>query len=73
VTLHSLGRHVGNGSQDHPRLRHQLGLFGLVLRLGQLGETEVQHLDPAVAGHHDVCWFEIPVNDPSLMRCGQGV
>ena len=33
-----------------------------------LGQAEVQHLDGAVGANLDVCWLEIAVNDPALVR-----
>jgi hypothetical protein len=73
LALNTLGRHVGDGSQNHPRLGHELGLLGLVSRLRQLGETEVQHLDPAVVSDHHVGRFEVAMDDPFLVGGGQRV
>ncbi len=41
--------------------------------LAELGESEVEHLHPAVAVDHDVAGFEIAVLDPLGVRRGEGV
>ena len=39
----------------------------------QLRETEIEHLDAAVCGHHDVGRLEVAVRDAPLMRGADGV
>lgn len=36
-------------------------------------DPEVGQQDPAVLSHHDVRWLHIPMNDPGLVRCIQGL
>ena len=48
---------------------HRLG--GLVL--AELGETEVEHLHPAVAVDHDVAGLQVAMLDPLGVRRGEGV
>ncbi len=72
-----LGRHVGEGA-DGEAFLGQGGLRVEAHRLGrvvlaELGESEVEHLHPAVAVDHDVAGFEIAVLDPLGVRGGEGV
>jgi len=39
----------------------------------ELGEAEVEDLDEAVPGHHDVLGLEIPVDDPRGVGLGEAV
>ena len=41
--------------------------------LGQLRQTEVENLDPVIAGHEDVLRLEIPVQNPFFVRRGEAV
>ena len=72
-----LGGHVGEGADGEAFLgegrlgmeAHGLGL----LVLAQLGEAEVEDLDPAVGVDHDVAGFQVAVLDPPGVRGGDGV
>ena len=71
--LHLLGRHVRHGAHDDAFLRLHLGRQpGAVGGGGRgrfhLGQTEVEHLDPPAAAHHDVGRLQIPVDDALLVR-----
>ena len=71
------GRHVGEGA-DGEAFLGEGGLGMKAHRLGgvvfaQLGEAEVEHLDPAVLVDHDVAGLEIAVLDPLGVGRGQGV
>ena len=67
-----LGRHVahrpehdaGLGSRNRP----QVGLRSAFLLRLELRETEVEDLDPAVPRQKDVLGFQVPVDDPLLVR-----
>src|SRR5450759_2296460 len=37
----------------------------------QLRQPEVQDLEPPVAGHAQITWFHIPVDDPAFVSCRQ--
>ncbi len=70
-----LGRHVGHGADDHVlpgQLVERLGC-GVGRRREQLGQPEVQDLEPPVAGHHQVGRLEIAVDDAAFVRRRQGV
>jgi hypothetical protein len=43
------------------------------VRIGQLGETEIQHLDGAVLTHFDVRRLEVAVHDAAIVRPGERV
>ena len=73
LSLDLLGRHVAE------RAEHDAGLGavrgrqvrlrpGRAVGLRQLGEAEVEDLDPAVVGHEQVLGLQVPVNDPLLVR-----
>jgi hypothetical protein len=66
-----LGRHVGRYAHDRAHLgvpgRGHGGVAGRHCPQ-VLGQAEVQHLDPAVTGHHNVSGLQIAVNDPFFMR-----
>ncbi len=61
-----LGAAAGRGRQV--RLRP-----GGAVRLRQLGETEVEDLDPSVVGDEQVLGFQIPMHDPLLVRRRQAL
>ena len=60
IAARLLGRHVGDGAEDHPRARH-------VVLGRELGETEVQDLDDAVGRDNQVRGFDVAVDDVRLM------
>ena len=64
-----LRTHVGRRAEDGPFLRAAHG-HGRRLQLAgrRLREAEVQHLHDAVRSDFDIRRFEIPVNDPFLVR-----
>ena len=73
-----LRRHVRHRAHDLPRA--EIGFTvaawvsaGSTSERGQLGETEVQHLDAALARHHHVRRFQIAVHHALLVRGDQGV
>jgi len=77
-----LGRHVRQGSH-HGALRDQLPRRApreldawprAVAGAGdaQLGDAEVQHLEPTPPREHDVGGFEVAVDDPVLVGADQG-
>ena len=79
--LRLLRGHVGHRPHDAPVLRHRLRLAGrLVAVVGrvvaQLGQPEVEHLEPPVRGQHDVLGLEVPVQDALAVgrahRVGEG-
>ena len=39
--------------------------------MGQLGQAEVEDLDDAIAGDHDVLGFQVPVDDAGRVGLGQ--
>jgi hypothetical protein len=43
------------------------------LFFGQHGEAEVEDFDPVLLGDHHVGRLEVTMDDPLLVRCGQGV
>ena len=71
-----LGRHEAHGPQHHPRFRGP-GTGALVSfaderrRARQLGEAEVEDLDPAVVRDEDVVRLEVAVNDPLVVSSGE--
>ena len=79
LALELLRRHVGHRPRDRARLcgggqrvgtqdRIRAGFF-----LAQLGQAEVEHLDPAIGVEHDVGRFDVLVDDPSFMGGAEGV
>jgi hypothetical protein len=68
-----LGRHVGRSAHDRAGLRHCLREHGLVVlvrrRFDQLGEPEIEDLQPSLRVQHDVGGFEVTVNDVFLVCC----
>ena len=77
-TYQLLRRHVGHRSQDGPLFGPRPGGASLDPRialagLGELGETEIQQLDPALVPDHDVAGLEVAVDDSGGVRAGQRV
>ncbi len=75
--LRLLGGHVGDRSHDAPVLGDGAGLARravlLVGVVAQLGEAEVEHLDPPVRGEHHVVGLEVAVQDPLAVGGGHRV
>ena len=76
LALGLLGRHVGGGAQDHPGQRSGGGERRRVGRvaaspsagdLQRLGQAEVEHLDLAIGGDHDVGRLEVAVDHAGLV------
>ena len=73
-----LGRHEAHRPQHHARFRGP-GTGALVSfanerrRARQLGEAEVEDLDPAVVRDEDVVGLEIAVDDPLVVSSGKAV
>ena len=71
-----LGRHVAHGAHRRPG-----GIRGRRLRihpedavgLDELGEAEVEDLDPPVPGHEQVFRLQVPVDDSLLVGRGEAV
>ncbi len=65
--LSLLRRHVGDRAHDTAVLGDRLRLLGgpvaLVAVVAQLGEAEVQHLQPPVRGQHHVLGLQVAVED----------
>jgi hypothetical protein len=58
-------------ADDHSRIcvcRPRERGFGGVGGLNQLGQTEVENLDPAIACHEQILRLEIAMDDPALVR-----
>jgi hypothetical protein len=78
-----LGGHVARGPQDDPRLRvggrsHDVGEevrppFRSRLGPHELGQPEVEDLDPPVPGHEHVFRLEVAVHDSLLVGGGEPV
>ena len=62
-----LGGHVGRRPQGSSRGRELGGAVQV------LGDPEIGQLELAVAGDHQVRWFEIPMHDAQLVGVMQGV
>ena len=65
-----LGRHVGHGAEHHPgdrdlRLRDFRVLTAI---LDELREAEIEHLDEASVGPHQVCALDVAVDDAARVR-----
>ena len=73
---HLFGRHIADGA-DHHAGTGQPSLLGLVLvardlvGTEELGQPEIEKLEPPVRENEDVFWFQIAMNDPLVMRCRQ--
>ena len=80
LALRLLGRHVGSRTQHHALAGQRCHLGGHLgrqvpgrrLRVRrQFGETEVEHLEPAVARQHDVRRLEIAMYHALFVRHGE--
>ena len=70
-----LGGHVGDGAEHHPGDRDLL-LRDLRVRTAifdELREPEIEHLDEASVGPHQVCALDVAVNDAARVRFVEGV
>ncbi len=73
LALELLRRHVGRRAEDLSfrcqKLGFEVGVGVDLLRLltGDLGETEIQDLELAPSGDHDVAGFEIAVGDAAFV------
>jgi hypothetical protein len=72
-----LRRHVGDRPHDAPVLGDRLRLLrravAVVGSLPQLGEAEVEDLEPPVRGEHHVVGLQVPVQDALPVGSGHGV
>ncbi len=71
-----LGRHVAHRPHHDARFgsrrcRRQVGLLPAFRRRLQLGQPEVEDLDPAVPRHEEVLGLQVPVHDPLLVCRGE--
>ena len=77
VPLNLFRRHVGKRAHHAALAGQGLGLHEGSARLthfrAELGQPEVEHLDPAVFSDHHVRRLEIPMDDAPLMGRGQGL
>ena len=77
LALHLLGGHVGDRAERPALLGQRLGgqRSGLLRRRlqPQFGQPEVQHLHPAVVGHHDIAGFQVAMDDALFVRCREGI
>jgi hypothetical protein len=71
------GGHVAHGAGDHAGVSLQAEcsyrLGGGAVGFGELGETEVENLDPAVVGHEEIFGLEIAVDDAAFVCCAEAV
>ena len=73
-----LGRHEAHRPQHHARFRGRGGVSLVSFlddrrRTRQLGEAEVEDLDPAVVRDEDVVGLEVAVDDPLVVSGGEAV
>ena len=54
-----LGGHVGRSSHDYTGLRHR--------RVAELSDAEIENLNRVLAGQHEVGWFQIAMDDSTLV------
>ena len=77
VAAQLLGRHIAHGAEEGAGggVAGEGGSFVLVGDLGfeDLGETEVEDLDPVVGGEEDVVGLEIAVDDVAAVGGGEAV
>ena len=73
---HLLRRHVADRAEDRPgggerHLGAGLGHLTGARLAGELGETEVEDLDPPFLGHEDILGLEVAMHDPALVGRGE--
>ena len=74
LTDQLLRRHVGQRADQLPGRRNRLGDGGRVrqvvawARRRELREPEVEHLEPALARHHDVAGLQVAVDNALVVR-----
>ena len=78
VTLHLFRRHVGHGAHHDAVSGVEVASparspHGSRRWAGDLGEPEIQHLDPPFHRDHDVGGFEIAVDDALVVGGGEGL
>ena len=79
LTLELFRGHVGGGAEDLTVTGQKLGFHQGIAVVGRgvgdlhLGEPEVEHLEVAVAVHHDVAGFEVPVGHAAGVGRVQGI
>jgi len=77
LSLELLRRHVGQGADDLAgQLQRVHGVRGGLgkLRVADPGrQPEIEHLGAALRGDHNVAALEVAVDDPVVVRVGQGV
>src|SRR5438552_7380289 len=67
-----LRRHVCRGPHDVPRRGRRRGWRVFRLAGGkQLGDPEIENLEPIVAGDEDVLWLQVPVHHSVRVGSGQ--
>ena len=70
-TIQLLGRHIRRRADDRPWKRH--GNHRLPRGRVEARQTEVENLDRALPGPHDVLRLEIAVDDAAAMGVSEGV
>ncbi len=78
LALHLLRRHVAERPEHDSRLRaarrrRQSRRLGPRLGVRELGQAEIEDLDAPIVCHEQVLGFQIPMDDPFLVRRGQSV
>ena len=79
TAAHLFGRHVTERAQDDAGFRAGGGrrqvrdLRAALLRVRELGEAEVEDLQPTVVRDEDVLGLQVPVDDSLLVRRGETV
>ena len=74
-----LGRHVGDRPDGGPGIRQvgghrrRIEVGHAQLRPMQFGQAEIEHLCPPLRRDHDVRRFDIAVDQPDRVCCGEGV
>ncbi len=72
LTADLLGRHVARRADHGPGIGfgHRIVVTALlVVRPGQLGDAEIQNLDPPVGGDEQVLGLHITMDDAAVVRC----
>ena len=69
-----LWSHIRDRPDDHSRHRHlRRGHFLRCHVRNEFGEAEVEDLDEAALGAHQVCALDVAMDDPARMRLLQGI